>query len=263
MRVAGIDVGHHSAKAIIIEDGKILSEAIAAISVGGSQAAEAALDQALRRVNLGREKIDYTTATGHGRTGVTIAQESRPLAWCLAKGIRWLLPSVKTAIDVGAEVCNIIGMDDSGRIIDFQENDKCASGGGIFLESMAKFFKLTPEEMSKMALKSKTPVQLSAQCVIFSEQELITYIHSDNPPQPEEIFAGIYHALAMRLAGLTMRVRIQEDIALSGGVANSPAFVKAMEEKLGVKLNIPKNPEMVLAVGASLFALESTIRREK
>lgn len=263
MRATGIDVGHHSAKAIIIEDGKILSEAITAISVGGSRAAEEALDQALRGANLAREEIDYTIATGHGRKGVTITQESKPLALCLARGIRWLLPSVKTAIDVGAEVCNIIGMDDSGRIIDFQENDKCASGGGIFLESMAKFFKLTPKEMSKMALKSKTPIRLSAQCVIFSEQELITHIHSDNPSQPEDIFAGIYHALATRVAGLTMRVRIREDIALSGGVANSPAFVKAMEEELGVKLNVPKNPEMVLALGASLFALESIIRREK
>lgn len=263
MRVAGIDVGHHTTKVLIAEDGQVLSQAIITISTKSDVAAGKVLDEALRLAKLSQEEIEYIVSTGHGRKGVSIAQESRPVASCLAKGMHWLLPSVRTAIDVGAEACNIVRIDDSGRLVDIQESDKCAAGGGIFLESMAKFFKLSLDDMAKMALKAEKPVQLSSQCVVFSEQELITYIHSENPPEPERMTAGIYHALAARLAGLAMRVRIKEDVSLSGGVAISPAFVKAMEEELGVKLNVPENPQMVLAMGAVRFALESCIKGEK
>lgn len=263
MKVAGIDVGHHSAKAVVMEDGQILSQAVTSVSVGGSVAAVEVLGKALRVANISREGIAHVVSTGHGRTHVSIAQESRPAATCLAKGIHWLLPSVRTAIDIGAEGCNIVGIDSSGRVIDMQENDKCAAGGGVFLEMMAKFFQLSPDDMAKAALKAEKPVQLSSQCVVFCEQELLTYIHSENPPAPEQLMAGVYHALAARLAGLAMRVRMTGEVSLSGGVAHSPAFVKAMEVALRIRLSVPGDPQMVLARGAALFAQESCLRGKK
>lgn len=256
MKVVGIDIGHHTAKAVIMEDAKVVSQALLTLSIKSSIAAEKVLDEALQSGGLSRDEIGYIVATGHGRKGVSFAQSDRPLASCLAKGAHWLLPSVRIAVDVGAEVCSVVELNDEGRVAGFQENDKCAAGSGIFFESMSKFLKMSLDEMSQAALKAKNPIPLSSQCVVFSEQELITYIHSENPTPVEDLVAGIYQSLASRLVGLARRVNIGNDLLLSGGTARSPAFASAMEKEFGLKLNVPDNPEMVLATGAALFAGE-------
>ena len=43
---------------------------------------------------------------------------------------------------------------------------------------------------------------------------------------------------------------------MTGGVAKNPGVVKAVEEKLGSKLFICKEPEIVGALGAALFGLD-------
>lgn len=43
---------------------------------------------------------------------------------------------------------------------------------------------------------------------------------------------------------------------MTGGVAKNPGVVKAVEEKLGCKLFICKEPEIVGALGAALFGLD-------
>ena len=43
---------------------------------------------------------------------------------------------------------------------------------------------------------------------------------------------------------------------MTGGVAQNVGVVKAIEEKIGEKLFISDNPEIVGAIGAALFGLE-------
>lgn len=260
MKVAGIDIGHKRGKAVIAEDGKVISQAAITMTTKSSLTGEKVLDEALRPAGLSRDEIKYIVATGHGRKGVSIAKESKAVVTCLAKGAHWLLPSARIVIDVGGEVCNIVELSDQGRAVDFQENDKCAAGSGIFFEGMSKFLKLSLDKMSEAALMAKKPIMLNSQCVVFCEQELITCVHSENPPTMEDLVAGIYHSLAARLVGLARRVRIKEDILLTGGTARYPGFVNAMEKELGLKLNVPENPEMVAAIGAALFAGELCIK---
>jgi len=256
MKVAGIDIGHHTGKAVIIEDGKVISQAALVMTKKSSLASEEVLDEALRSVGLSRDEIKYIVATGHGRNGVSIANESKAVVTCLAKGTHWLLPLARTVIDIGAEVCNVVELNDQGRPLDFQENDKCAAGSGIFLEGMSKFLKMSLNEMSEAALRANEPIMLNSQCVVFCEQELITFVHSGSSLPVENLIAGIYHSLASRLVGLARRVRIKEDLLLTGGTARMPGFVNALEKELGLKLNVPTNPEMAAAIGAALFAGE-------
>ena len=44
---------------------------------------------------------------------------------------------------------------------------------------------------------------------------------------------------------------------MTGGVAKNPGVVKALEEKLGEKLRICPEPEIVGAAGAALLGLEA------
>lgn len=256
MNVAGIDIGHYTAKAVIIEEGKVISQALITRNRASNLAAEKVLDEALGLAGLSRDEVACIVATGHGRRGVSIAQESKALVTCLAKGARWLLPSARTALDVGAEVCSVVELNEKGKIVGFQENDKCAAGSGIFIESMGKFLKMSLDRMSDLALRAQNPVTFNSQCVVFSEQELISYIHSENPTSEEDLVAGIYQSLAARLVGLARRMTIREDFVFSGGTAKSPAFVKSVEKEVGLRMHVPDNPQMVPATGAALFAGE-------
>jgi activator of 2-hydroxyglutaryl-CoA dehydratase len=55
------------------------------------------------------------------------------------------------------------------------------------------------------------------------------------------------------------RVGIEEEVTFSGGVANNSGMVKALEEKLEVKLNISEESHYIGALGAALFALDSIL----
>jgi activator of 2-hydroxyglutaryl-CoA dehydratase len=46
---------------------------------------------------------------------------------------------------------------------------------------------------------------------------------------------------------------------MTGGVAKNPGVVKAVEDKIGSKLYICGEPEIVGATGAALYALEKIL----
>lgn len=53
------------------------------------------------------------------------------------------------------------------------------------------------------------------------------------------------------------RVGLEETYMMTGGVAKNPGVVAAVEDKIGASLYICEEPEIVGAVGAALFGLES------
>jgi activator of 2-hydroxyglutaryl-CoA dehydratase len=53
------------------------------------------------------------------------------------------------------------------------------------------------------------------------------------------------------------RVGLEGEFMMTGGVAKNPGVVKAVEDKIGESLFICEEPEIVGALGAALFAMES------
>ena len=49
---------------------------------------------------------------------------------------------------------------------------------------------------------------------------------------------------------------MEPEFMMTGGVAKNPGVVRAVEEKIGGKLYICPEPEIVGAAGAALYALE-------
>ena len=52
------------------------------------------------------------------------------------------------------------------------------------------------------------------------------------------------------------RNKMQPEYMMSGGVAKNKGVVKEIENMLGVKLNVPDEPEILGALGAALIAAE-------
>ena len=141
-------------------------------------------------------------------------------------------------------------------------NDKCAAGTGRFLEVMANALETKLEDMGEISLESNNPCLITAQCGIFAETEVISLIAEGR--KVKDIIAGLHYSIASRILSLVNRIGLDLDITMTGGVAKNIGVIKALEDKLNVKLKqIQIDPQIIGALGASLFAKEEYLKTVK
>jgi len=102
MQVAGIDIGAGTAKAVIMDDGNIISYSVKRISNNVVKAAEEATNEALDKAGFSLDNLDYVVATGWGRNAISFANKTSSEIICHASGVHYLMPQVRTIIDIGA-----------------------------------------------------------------------------------------------------------------------------------------------------------------
>jgi len=208
---------------------------------------------------LKREHVVQVVATGMGRKTIhqnppINAGEVFPEVIADAKGTHHLIPTVKTVIDVGAEEGRGVKVGENGGVRDFVINERCAAGAGTFIETMARALEVGVEDMGPLALKSTKAIPMNAQCCVFAESEVVTLIHSK--VQKEDIAKAIHDAMAGRIASMILRVGVEKDVVLIGGVARNPGFLPPLKKELNTEIVVPEYPEYVGALGAALLALE-------
>ena len=103
MIVAGCDVGSLSAEAVLLEDGKILGSEILLVRPTAEQSARDVMDKLLARLGLSYDDIAYAVATGYGRETIPFADGNLSEISCHARGAHFLVPSIRTVIDVGGD----------------------------------------------------------------------------------------------------------------------------------------------------------------
>ena len=254
MYTMGVDIGSASSKAVILKDGK---DVVAAevVQVGtGSTGPKKAMEMAFEKSGVKEEEIDFIIATGYGRFSLEDADKQMSEISCHAKGIYHLVPTARTIIDIGGQDAKAIRLDNKGGIKQFFMNDKCAAGTGRFLEMMARTLEMDISEMGPESLKWKEDIDISSMCSVFAESEVISLIALNK--EKADIAHGLHKAIANKSYSLLKRVGLNETFMMTGGVAKNPGVVKAVEEKLGSKLFICKEPEIVGALGAALFGLD-------
>jgi predicted CoA-substrate-specific enzyme activase len=260
MIVAGCDVGSLTAEAVILKDGSIIASQIIRVRPRPEQSATDVMDMALAEVGLTYQDIEYCVSTGYGRERIPFANNNISEISCHGKGAQWLLPAVRTVIDVGGQDCKVIKIGGDGKLINFVMNDKCAAGTGRFLEFMAKVLRIGIEDLGSLSLESQDTVTVTNVCSIFAESEVLHYIYEGK--RPADIAAGINRSMAERVNSLAKRVGIQNDICITGGVAKNTGVVKNLEVLLEVEAEkLPVDPQIVGALGASLFAKEELDKR--
>ncbi|MGB9834218.1 MAG: acyl-CoA dehydratase activase [bacterium] len=249
----GLDIGSLQAKGILLRDGHPLFRTIFPTGGNAPETAKKLFQALLEGAEISSDEVKTIVATGYGRISVPFATKTVTEITCHARGIAHFLPQAKTLIDLGGQDSKAIRLE-KGKVMDFVMNDKCAAGTGRFLEVMAQNFKLTPWELGELSLQAKNEVSISATCTVFAESEVIGLIARGLPR--EEIARGIMSAIAQRIAGMVHRLGLEEPVAMSGGVAQNPGVVKALERELGVSILIPEEPQMIGAWGAALIAQE-------
>jgi predicted CoA-substrate-specific enzyme activase len=249
---AGIDIGSTMTKVVIVNN-DIVSSVISASGPEHQRLADSVMKEALDRAGLGFNELSYVIATGYGRINVPFADRQITEISCHAKAVSNLLPSVRTVIDIGGQDCKSIKVI-NGKIIDFVMNDKCAAGTGRFLEVIADGLGVKLTDMGPLSLSSVNEVIISNTCTVFAEREIVSKLAEGT--LVADLIAGVHRAMATRICSMANRLKIEQEVALSGGGAKNTGLIKAIEDKLGFSVLIPPEPLLMGAIGAASMGKE-------
>jgi predicted CoA-substrate-specific enzyme activase len=251
--IAGIDVGTRMTKCAIFDlaADRIVGRASLLTGHNLSLAAENAMDATCRKANLEPREVFYLASTGYGRYQVAARQIQITDISCHAMGAKYLFPDAASVLDMGAQNAKAMRVDPNGRVLKFKMNDKCASGAGRFLERIAKGLEMELDEIGAVSLRSKDPRPISSICAVLAESEVINLLTAGCPV--EDILMGAHLSISERIVALLRQVGSDGEVALTGGVTRNCGMVRALEQKLGKRLNVCDDSEYAGAIGACLL----------
>jgi predicted CoA-substrate-specific enzyme activase len=249
---AGIDIGSTMTKVVIFSD-KIEAFLIGPTGPEHRKLANKVMEESLARAQLKFEDLRYIVATGYGRINVPFADRQVTEITCHAKGLHHLLPTVKTIVDIGGQDSKGIKIND-GKVTSFVMNDKCAAGTGRFLEIIADSLGIPLEKLGELSLTADRAAEISSTCTVFAEHEVINKLASGETIP--NLIAGIHESVATRVYALVNKLKIEPDVAITGGGAKNIGLVKALQEKFGFPILVPPEPLITGALGAALVGKE-------
>jgi bzd-type benzoyl-CoA reductase Q subunit len=258
---AGVDVGSVGSKAAIMVNGEAYAWGITRTGSNSPESAKKALDYALQDTGLKVSDLKYIVGTGYGRVNVPMANKAITEIACHAKGANYIWgPKVRTVLDVGGQDIKAIKIDETGRVVSFLMNDKCAAGTGRGMEVFADLLQVSIEDIGEMSLKvDKEPDPVSCTCVAFAKTEAMGLLRKGW--SKEKVLAAYTRAMAVRMANLINRVGMEPELVVTGGQSKNKGIVSRIEVILGAKtLPMPKwredglDPMVAGALGAASLA---------
>jgi benzoyl-CoA reductase subunit D len=252
MITMGIDLGAKNIKVVILKDNKIIGKSNVIAGFEVDKSAQKAVDMALKEAGIKKEDIEKTISTGAGEKLAPFFDETRSVVGCDSLGAVYLHPNARSVIDVGAEEGRGMRCDETGKIIDFEVNEKCAAGAGAFTEAMSRALEVKLEDLGALSLNATEEIPMNAQCTVFAESEVVTMVH--NKVSKANMAKAVHEAMASRITSMVRKIGFNKDVVLVGGVANNVGFIDSLNKDLELEVVVPKDPEFVGALGAALAA---------
>ena len=254
---AGLDAGSVTAKAVITDNGKIEAYHLTPAGSNYRVAAQNAMEEAMAKARLSLKDMANIVATGYGASSVDFASHKVTDISCCAKGISHVFPAVRTVIDIGGQASKVIRLNAEGKATNFVISERCAAGSGRFLQIIANVLRIDLDSVGPLSLQSKNPVTYTTGCAVFGESEAVSRVAEGTPK--EDILAGVHNALVAKISNLIDQVGLEDDCAITGGGALDVGLIMRVEEKLGVHLQVPSQPQITAALGAALVAAERPV----
>jgi bzd-type benzoyl-CoA reductase Q subunit len=250
---AGVDVGSVSTQAVVMVDGKLYCYANMRTGSDSPDSANRAIDWALEDTGLALDKIEYSVGTGYGRVNVPFANRALTEIACHARGTNFMYgPSIRTVLDMGGQDCKAIRCDHRGKVTAFLMNDKCAAGTGRGMEVFADLLQVHINEVGQMSLVDDEPEPVSSTCVVFAKSEAVGLLRKGW--SKERVLAAYCGAMAHRVVTLLERLGVENDFAITGGIAKNIGVVSRIEKELAITAPEPKvDPQLAGAIGGALF----------
>lgn len=256
----GIDIGSTAIKISVADENKNLVGY--KISASGSmfyKYAQETLDALISELAIDKNDIAYIVATGYGRKLYKEADEN--ISEITANAIGAITSArefgeIKTIINIGGQDSKAISLDNEGNVVNFAMNDRCAAGTGKFLDVVALKLEVDVEDLGDYHFKADgTPLSVSSTCAVFAESEIIGLLGNNH--SVADIVCGVHYSIAKRIVKLVKRVGVKEGVYFDGGPALNGGLVSAIENELGQKIFIPKNPQITTSYGAAVFGCDT------
>jgi len=248
----GIDVGSVATKGVVIQDGRILCHHVIPSGFNYGSAAGTMCQELLAKAGVPAGDVARIVTTGCGAANAPFESQQASEIVCCARGAERIFPSVKTVISVGGQSSQVMRISKGGKVADFVVSERCAAGSARFLQVIANVLRVDLDDIGELSLRSHAPVSFSTGCAVFGETEAITRVAEGFPV--EDILAGVHQSLAGKIASLVSKIGPAGECAISGGGALDIGLVRALEDKLGLRLLVPEQPQVVTAVGAAVLA---------
>ncbi len=245
MRCAGIDIGSRAIKLVVVANGTIVDYRQADTGYDPMAAARRLLQGVF---------YDRILATGYGRGQFEVDFDAPTVTEIKAHaaGARYFFPEATTVLDIGGQDSKAICMNDAGRVVKFEMNDRCAAGTGKFLEIMARSLGFSLEHFAAEALEAEKDIQINSMCTVFAESEVTSLVARGEDRR--NIALGLHKSVVRRAVGMLRRVAGDEPVVFSGGVAKNRCMHRLLEETLQQAVMRAEEPQMTGALGASLLA---------
>jgi predicted CoA-substrate-specific enzyme activase len=219
MKLAGVDVGSTTVKAVLVEDGRVVWRDY---QRHDTRQAEKVLEFAARMENeagleAGRDRV-FFTGSGAGfiapLAGGKIIQEVVAVAACVEQ----LHPDVRFVSEIGGEDMKTIFFtaSGSGRSKQVYMQSACSGGTGTFVEKTARKLQVPGERLAALPYEGMSLHKVSSKCGIFAETDANTLVKTGVPV--EEIIASLFEAVVYQnLATLTKGNTPLPEALLLGG----------------------------------------------
>jgi len=252
----GIDIGASTSKAVLIDDSKtILAKCVILSGVDFNKAAEQVCNTVLDEANLTMKDINFIVSTGYGRNNVPFANDTKTEINCHAKGVYHYFPESCLIVDIGGQDNKVINIDSSGKRLNFKMNRKCSAGTGTFIEEIANRLSVPKDSLDDLARRADKDLSLNSFCTVFASTEILSRIRDGETV--ENMVRGAFNSIVLRVIELGLAGKEDTKIILTGGVVQyNPFIVELLEKKLGVKIDVPPQPQITGALGAALIAQE-------
>ena len=249
---AGIDIGSCTTKAVVIdESGKIIGSDVRRSGIDYKNTARETLE-----VALGGRSMDGVpvVSTGYGRHNVSFVKEAKTEIACHARGAYFYCPRAVNVVDIGGQDNKVIRLNEKGQTIDFKMNRKCAAGTGTFIEEIAIKTAIPLDKLDELARKSQKKVKIGSYCTVFASTEILSLIRSG--VLAEDLARGVFESVVARVMEM---IPLADTVLLCGGVvAWFPIVAEIFREQVSGEVIVPPYPQLTGALGAALFARETT-----
>lgn len=176
---------------------------------------------------------------------------------CCTQAVETYAPHADIAIELGGEDAKITFLKDG---LEQRMNGTCAGGTGAFIDQMATLLQTDARGLNELAKKHKILYPIAARCGVFAKTDVQPLINEG--VDKEDIAASIFQAVVNQtISVLACGKAIKGNIAFLGGPLY---FLSELRERFIQTLQLkedevilPKNPELFVALGASLLASKS------
>ncbi len=248
---AGIDMGSGFVKFVIMSGVEIVSSRIIPTRGTYETIVNEGINATLAEVGIAFDDLGGVVITGYSKYTPQFEHRRVSPLWAGAVGALFFCPTARTVLDVGLQQSSVVRLDEEGNIADSIVSEKCASGSGWLLNVVARVMGLKSEDLGPFSLRAKKPVNITTDCAVFAETEVISRVAEGN--SREDIIAGAHRALAFKVKSLIERIGLEPDVVLLGGTGKDEGFIKNLDDILGLGVKVPKDARLAAAIGAILF----------